>query len=76
MAPVIPDGDILQLLQRSVMLSLCDCLIITIKHIDRNQLQSLLQILILAKENHTTVIIFHNVENTEDFEVWNTAGQL
>ena len=73
MTPVIPDTDILKLLQRSVMLSLCDCLIITIREIDRRQLQSLLQMLILAKRNRTTVMIFHYVGSTEDFEVWATV---
>ena len=72
MAPNIRVNDILMLLQRSLMLSLCDCLILTVKDIDRRQLQSLLQILVVAKGNCTTVIIFHHVGTKEEFEVWNT----
>ena len=71
MTPNIRDNDILMLLQRCVILSLCDCLILTVKDIDRHQLQSLLQILVVAKGNRTTVIIFHHVETKEEFEVWN-----
>ena len=70
--PDIQDSDILMLLQRSVMLAFCDCLMITVNRIDRHQLQSLLQILLAIAGNHTTVIIFHYVENNDDFQVWNT----
>ena len=68
--PEIQDSNILLLLQQSMMILLCDCLIITVKEINRYQLQSLLKILVLAKENSTTVIIFHHVENEEAFKVW------
>ena len=72
MTPEIQDIDILMLLQQSVILSLCDCLIITVKDINQHQLQSLVKILGIAKQNCTTVIIFHYVENKEHFKVWIT----
>ena len=68
MTPNIRDNDILMLLQRCVILSLCDCLFLTVKDIDRHQLQSLIQILVVAKGTRTTVII-HHVETKEEFEV-------
>ena len=70
MTPEIQDIDILMLLQQSVILSLCDCLIITVKNINRHQLQSLVKILGTAKQKYKTVIIFHYVDDKDDFKVW------
>ena len=76
MTPCIQDSDIVMLLHQCVMVSLCDCLILTVKDVDRQQLQSLLKLLIMAKRNCTTVIIFHYVEDEEDFKVCNNGQQL
>jgi hypothetical protein len=68
MPPDTQDIDVLMLVQLFVIISVCDCVIITVKDINRHQLQLLVKILDIAKQNCTTAILIHDVQTEERFK--------
>lgn len=75
-APETSTYDLAMTFQKSLLMSLCHCLIITVGVIGRVQLHSLVQILTEARQRNKTVFVLHCVATQREFEVRYTEESI